>query len=247
LQAQGLDGKNIEYLTVEDMASHYIKEIKTVQESGPYYLGGFCLGGLLAFEMAQQLKRDGEEVALLALISTLTPDYSKNIYSNRANFRGLLYKIYERIDLELNNISVLDPQAKLTYFLSRIRRLISLLLVKGERLSERLFIKNSNNKNHSQSYLLEVIDDYHERAFYEYCPRPYSGNLTLFRVSKQRKHVHPDLNLGWGKFVEGEIDNHEIDAYHKNILKMPNVISLTQKLNACIKETTFPDRNSMHV
>lgn len=70
LQAQGLDGKRPCATSIEEMASHYIREIRTVQPEGPYFLGGYSLGGLIAYEMAQQLSAKGEEVAFVALLDT---------------------------------------------------------------------------------------------------------------------------------------------------------------------------------
>jgi amino acid adenylation domain-containing protein len=70
LQAQGLDGQQPCLTSIEEMATHYIKEIRAVQPEGPYLLGGYSLGGVIAYEMAQQLTTNGEEVALVALLDT---------------------------------------------------------------------------------------------------------------------------------------------------------------------------------
>ncbi len=68
LQPQGLDGRTPAHTHVEDMAAHYVEEIRSVQASGPYLLGGRCYGGRVAFEMARQLEAAGEKVALLTLL-----------------------------------------------------------------------------------------------------------------------------------------------------------------------------------
>jgi amino acid adenylation domain-containing protein/non-ribosomal peptide synthase protein (TIGR01720 family) len=73
LQAVGLDGESEPYTTVEAMAAHYIESIKTVQPQGPYLLGGHSFGGYVAFEMAQQLMRAGQDVALLAILDAPAP------------------------------------------------------------------------------------------------------------------------------------------------------------------------------
>lgn len=65
LQAQGLDGKQLPYNRVEKMATHYIKEIQTIQPAGPYFLGSKQIGGFVAFEMAQQLVSQGQKVELV--------------------------------------------------------------------------------------------------------------------------------------------------------------------------------------
>ena len=70
LQAQGLDGQQPCLSSLEEMAAHYIKEIRAVQPEGPYFLGGYSLGGIIGYEMAQQICAGGEEVALVALLDT---------------------------------------------------------------------------------------------------------------------------------------------------------------------------------
>ncbi|HEX4147968.1 MAG TPA: thioesterase domain-containing protein, partial [Pirellulales bacterium] len=68
LQAQGLDGRHAPHTRLEDMAAHYIRAMRKVQPAGPYHLGGWSLGGNIAFEMACQLREQGDEVGLLALL-----------------------------------------------------------------------------------------------------------------------------------------------------------------------------------
>ena len=64
---QGLDGGQIQHSSTEAIAALYIKEIRTVQPHGPYFLGGYSFGGVLALEMAQQLRSQGEKIALVAM------------------------------------------------------------------------------------------------------------------------------------------------------------------------------------
>lgn len=71
---QGEDGYPIRYTTVEDIAAHFIREMKQVRPEGPYLLCGFSFGGLVAYEMAQQLTRNGDEVLMLALLDTYAPE-----------------------------------------------------------------------------------------------------------------------------------------------------------------------------
>src|SRR5690606_23594343 len=59
--------------TVEAMAAHYIGEIQQVVPDGPYYLGGRCFGGIVAFEMAQQLRAQGKRVPFLGILDVLVP------------------------------------------------------------------------------------------------------------------------------------------------------------------------------
>ncbi len=72
LQARGLDGKEKPFMRIEDMAAHYVDEIRSVQPNGPYLIGGTCTGGLAAYEIAQQLTARGEEV-ILAIVESWHP------------------------------------------------------------------------------------------------------------------------------------------------------------------------------
>jgi aspartate racemase len=77
LQALGVDGKHKSLNRVEDMAAHYLQEVRAVQPNGPYYLAGRCFGGWIAYEMAQQLRDHGQDVALLALFDTYRVNWSR--------------------------------------------------------------------------------------------------------------------------------------------------------------------------
>ena len=73
LESAGRDGEQPPLTEIEAMAARYIKEIQTVQPEGPYLLGGCSMGGVIAFEMAQQLQAEGREVALLAIFDSSCP------------------------------------------------------------------------------------------------------------------------------------------------------------------------------
>ena len=79
LQAQGLDGKQPYLTTVEEMAAHYLSLIRTVQPQGPYFIGGLSFGGTVAYEMAQRLHANGEQVALLFMFDTFPGTYETNV------------------------------------------------------------------------------------------------------------------------------------------------------------------------
>ncbi|MEO1620251.1 MAG: amino acid adenylation domain-containing protein, partial [Cyanobacteria bacterium J06632_3] len=77
LQPRGLDGSLLPSSDIREMATFYISQIKTLQPKGPYYLAGLSTGGLIAWEMAQQLHQQNESVALLALLDTGGPGYPR--------------------------------------------------------------------------------------------------------------------------------------------------------------------------
>lgn len=73
LQAVGLNGERDPYTCMEDLVAHYIQEIQTVQPDGPYFLGGRCIGGIIAFAMAQELKKHGQQVLLVVMSDSPNP------------------------------------------------------------------------------------------------------------------------------------------------------------------------------
>lgn len=91
LQPQGLDGKRECLTSIPEMAKRYLQEIKRIQPEGPYRVGGYSFGGLVAYEMAQQLEAQGEEMALLALFDTY-PGKMQSRGSQLKNLFGLPLK-----------------------------------------------------------------------------------------------------------------------------------------------------------
>ncbi|MFO0700819.1 MAG: amino acid adenylation domain-containing protein [Nitrospira sp.] len=67
LQARGLDGKEAPFTSITEMASHYVEQIRRVRPTGPYTVLGSCTGGLIAYEMAQQLLGQGQTVTLVVM------------------------------------------------------------------------------------------------------------------------------------------------------------------------------------
>jgi thioesterase domain-containing protein len=106
LRAEGLKLCLTRDTSIEAIASYYLQEIRQVQAHGPYFLGGYCIGGIIAFEMAQQLRAAGEEVALLVLFDAQNPDRPAR-----------LLPILKRIRLALEG---LPPSAKRRYIARRI-------------------------------------------------------------------------------------------------------------------------------
>ena len=237
LQAKGLEGDCVVSLSVEEMAREYCKEIKKVQPNGPYYIGGYCLGGMVAYEMARQFEAEGEDVGVLVLISTSTPQHLFREIPNLTRLQSVWYKLIERVELEADNLSVLNTKEKLSYVLERARRVSLYLQIAAERCLDRLSVKtNSGAPRHTRRFILEQTRLEQDRAFYLFQPKPIRTQVTLFRPARQPRCLEKDPTLGWADFAAGGIVDFEIDAFHKNILKDPNVRELAVRLQACLDE-----------
>jgi thioesterase domain-containing protein/acyl carrier protein len=217
-QAQGLDGKEEPYTQVEAMAGHYVELLQTVQPEGPYLLGGWSMGGVVAFEMAQQLQAQEQQVALLAMIDSHVPTGARELEMNEAT---LLAELALNMGLSLDQVvsardhfEQIEPDERLRYVLEEAKRAgvvppdVDLIQVR------RLFHVFKSNI----------------QALGRYVPRMYSGPLTLFKASERFAGQVFTEDLGWGALAAGEITVHEIPGDHYTMIRKPNVETLTRLL-----------------
>ena len=149
----------------------------------------------------------------------------------------MLYPAQERIGLELENLSFLPFREKLAYSWDRINTAATLCQTKLEGYAGPMLTKlNKKMNNYSSAYKLKMIKDAHVRAFFEYNPGELNSEVTLFRANKYSKLTGLGSENGWERLVKNQLKVVNIDAYHKNILKPPNVSQLAEKIKACLAE-----------
>jgi amino acid adenylation domain-containing protein len=226
LQARGLDGHMVKGQSLEEMAKAYLGEIRSLQPQGPYFLGGFCFGGLLALEAAQQLSDVGEDVALVVMIQTTRP--TSPLFKPNAS---LLHKWWQRatkrIDLERENLAFRGRG----YVGERIRRLWDIAQARSAMALHRLTgSAQHSSSNCSMPYILESIAVEHDKVFDRYQPRPYDGHVVIVRASRQFSGMAPDPYLGWKDFLLGQVDVCEVSGHQQNMLLEPNVWRLAEDL-----------------
>ena len=91
LQAPGTDRRTLPFGTIEELAAHYVEEIRRIQPHGPYRFGGFCFSGLVAYEMARQLQARGETTSTLAVIDAYPyrpPRRRRTLEAGRAQLKA---------------------------------------------------------------------------------------------------------------------------------------------------------------
>ncbi len=193
LQSQGLDGTYPPLTKIEDMAAIYVKAIRRQQPHGPYLIGGYCGGGLIAFEIAQQLRAQDEDIALLALLDTM--NFSK-IQALSVWSRG--YYLFERLAFHAANFLRLDSDGKFSFFREKMRVLRNRLPVWWGMLLGK-FEKNPKSRS-SASRVLGNIWQANDLACQKYVPQPFPGVVTDFRPLKQyRAFDKPDTK--WGRLA----------------------------------------------
>ena len=233
LQAIGLDGKRpIENLTVEQMATRYIEEIRGFQPRGPYYIGGSSFGGLVAYEMAQQLTAAGEEVGLLAFFDTNGPGYPKLLPTTTAWKRRADWWL-DRVALHWGNLRASRGRDKLRYVGDKTRRWNKQFRWKRQRLWDQI------RERVGQAFWPEGIKQVRVigyRAATTYKPQPYAGRATLFRATEQPRGIYPDPTLGWDGLVQGGLKIHDTPGHHGAIVREPRSRVLAEQLQDALTE-----------
>lgn len=218
IEPDGLDGGPIRHLTVESMASHYISEMRRIQPQGPYAVGGYCFGGLVAFEMAQQLLESGEQVALLAHISA------------PLRFNGVEKPPSKRA--ETWSFQSLRTRSK--QILSAARKQLAM---RAYRAFSWLGLRIPQNMR--TLYIARILS----RAEQNYTPKPYTGTLVLF-YGKDPGYQMP--YMGWNglarRFETHLIGDAEV-ACRREIMGEPLVRQLAAQLTMCL-DRAFDDRQA---
>jgi len=178
LQSQALSGGAADFCTIEEMASQYVQAILEVQPDGPYLVGGYCMGGTISLEAAQQLRRLGKEVALVAMFETYNWARCKRPHP-MSGTRFWLEKIY----FAMRN--TLAAGSGLSTF---VREKLS--VVSDRRKVWRGEIQRKVQAAASDQQLLAQVWENNDRAAMQYRPQPYSNQVTLFRPGQRHSVFH---------------------------------------------------------
>jgi thioesterase domain-containing protein/acyl carrier protein len=207
LQAYGLGNPvHQPYRHIDEMAAHYIREIRTVQPRGPYHLCAFSAGGLIIFEMARQLREMGEQVAFVGLLDAYGPAYPEYLPANsRATYK---------ISVHLNTLRLHGIKGQMDYLLKRVQHRWFHIL---SRLSADLPLNLGQHmpRKIRYEYIARLID--HAAQIYPR-GRTYPGDVVVFHALTQPEGIKPDRTLGWGQLVTGAIKIVEVTGTHNSIM-----------------------------
>jgi thioesterase domain-containing protein len=228
LQSPGIVADCEPFATLPEMASSYVAEIRQLQPEGPYRIGGWSLGGVVAFEMAQQLARAGQEVELLAIFDTVPrlaetqpaasepgfwDDDARWLLEIAAYAEGLWGK---SLGVTYEELAALSPDERLARCSDRLRELQ--LLPPGA----------------GPAWLARVLRVFkaNVRAGLGYEPTaPYPGRITLFRAADAPESA-PDL--GWGDWSPLPVEVHVCPGSHVTLLAEANVAVLAERLRGSL-------------
>jgi thioesterase domain-containing protein/acyl carrier protein len=198
--------------TIRALASKYIEEIQAIDPVGPYHLAGHSSGGIIAFEMASQLRNSGREVRLLALLDCDYPAEPsvRNPSDGRLDtgLRGARHLLRRCLE---EGISVV---LKRKFHHEKIKLRYRLL-----RLSP-----------HTSSFHPRIfgMEAYLALSAKEYVPQPYGGDMVLF-IAEESLEMQPRFGAGWARSVLGRLEMLEIPGTHQKILDLPHVTRLARE------------------
>jgi thioesterase domain-containing protein/acyl carrier protein len=216
LSALGLEKGQVPHTQFEDMAAHYIKEIRTIQFNGPYFIGGSGAGCPIAIEMAHQLESQGQNVTLLVLMtpSSLKPNRSSKTLSKYVKFLKLRY-------------SFLIVVIKSRLLLPTIRHSFLIRVHRHLRICHR-FIPDDIHRQR------RFADDFRKsRMSYE--PEAYQGRITCF-LREKFSHNHKKVIGDWYDLAVGGLDARFVPGNAINMWREPHVQILAEQLTACLDE-----------
>jgi amino acid adenylation domain-containing protein len=226
------------YTRIEAMAAYYIDQMRAIQPQGPYLLGGYCFGGIVAFEMARQLESAGEEIAMVALIESML---SHGDSADRWRLAWHAVRTLPAWTAAFFNQPPGELRSRMRHRIAAIRRKTLSLL--GS--SRRRRVEASNEL----ALLGEIIDlsrypkdfkryaEAHWKALLCYRPESYSGRVTLFRTRRPRLFSF-EPEVSWSRLATGGVDLRIIPGTHELVLEEPYVralaVELRKTLAACI-------------
>ena len=230
-QAKGLDGKSRPINSVEEMAAHYVEALLAHQPEGPFQLGGYSMGGAVAFEMAQQLTARGHTVSFVGIIDT------------PAQHPALKWvRIATKLTARLMRFS---PEKEQQLFIKNRHRFWvgfrQIMANQKNRLAQKAIRPKAQVKHppHEQEDIrVQKITMINNRAYFCYVPAQYPGAVTLFKSTEGYRDIYRDTKdplMGWQRVTQG-VNVRLLPGNHNQIMDEPYVEDLADAFNSALKK-----------
>lgn len=220
IQARGLSGKEHFHNSIYKMANDYVEVIKSVQPKGPYNIGGYCMGGTAAFEVAQQLLAQGEEVQNVFLIET----YNVCLLDSVEIENNKMKEKIQNLKFHIDNIINLRGKERVNFIQRKARTALRRTSARFNKLTSLVF---SEEENSVPEHISITLREKNDQIQAEYSPHKYSGKVVLLRP-KVSFSTEPDPDFGWRKFVSGEFKVYKLDVAPRGMLTEPFVKETAQ-------------------
>lgn len=230
LQAFGLNGKDVPFREMSAMAAYHVKELRAFQPEGPYLLAGGSFGGYLAFEMARQLKKAGQEVPLVLLFDI---DAGKKSDFLPAGMKQLVHAQLkaERMVKRAFELAMADREERNKYFEARKK------MQQRNNDIESWLEKHKMTEmigQESAAYFRRIEESCHD-ALMQYKIQPYDGDILLIRAKNGFFNNEYNEDLGWSNFIQGNVYMEMVNGDHNSIFWEPNVDQLASVVTAYLQ------------
>ena len=216
---------------LEDIAAKCVKTMRATQAEGPYYVGGWCDGGVLAYEIAQQLRRQGQDVALLVLFDAENPSSNKNLSRKDAVFAGV-FLICQWLKQQYRTLRHLRRREVVQYIRGIIAWRIYSMKQRIWTIVHRSELRAGATVSGQPLEVARVLPF----CVQDYEPQPYDGPTLLFQRKDRPTGRYRDSQYGWGKVVN-KLQICEVPGDHMTMFLDPNVQIMGERLNSSLRET----------
>jgi amino acid adenylation domain-containing protein len=233
LQSPGLypGGSSPDELT--GMAARYVQEIKTNQPQGPYRIGGWCLGGIIAHEVARQLAIAGDEVAQLVLFDSDAPvgaqldeiALDEPLDADVALIQRFAW--HYQLDIPTGELEALDAEARLDHLVRLVRSKNLLPADAGRAELRQLLTVYEGNVSAARRYILQTHPPVSPSADYP---------VTLFLAMDEPGRDDPGETLGWAQIYGSGVHTEHVPGDHHTMMVAPQVGVLAHRLAAVLSE-----------
>lgn len=204
---------------LEDYAADQVESLRRIQADGPYFLGGWSASATLAYEVAQQLRAQGQEVSLLVLFDGANP--ASEPRNGRISWIAARLR-FHALNLARGGVGNMRP-----YLRARWKALKSLSWPHIWSVSYRLHQRLGRRLPR----WMQDQSDIWLHCYYQYRPQRYPGRVLLFRRGSQEDTPPVDELLGWGGLFTGRFEVCEVPGDHREIFREPNVRVMAEKLS----------------
>lgn len=216
LQCKGLDGRGGHHERIEDMARDYVAEVSRHYPTGPLILGGYCMGGGVALEMAQQFKKSGRPATLVVMIESynyigcgVTETRLLRLFHSFQNLGFHTYNLIRAFRRGKGKGDFLTQ--KFHVEASRIKTKLKHIWAS---MARKLDIQTSADFPH---FRLSAVND---KAYFDYTPTPYDGAIAVIRPEQQFAG-YDQQTCGWDKIARGPLDIHVLPVSPRGMLVAP--------------------------
>ncbi|MET0395960.1 MAG: alpha/beta fold hydrolase, partial [Longimicrobiaceae bacterium] len=227
LRSRGIEQGEKPNWTIQEMARDYLASIRAMRPSGPYRLGGWSMGGVVAFEMARLLEAEGETVESLVLIDSQVPWLNEPESSMPGNELRIVQLFAQDLGFPADRLPTADPEARAEGEVVYLRQMLETARATGN------LPKDMDLARMQHMYGIFRIN---LQAMYEYRPESYGGRVTLIRAGKRgvMNRLFAKKSYGWEQVVRGELEVRTVPGTHHSIVRKPDVEKLAREVERAL-------------